>query len=372
MSNDSELLFNDEDGDAAANGLFEQSRETDPYPGIDSALLNSADVEAYVRATGMISPFNLGGKKLKSASYEVDLRGWIHVWENSSCTRNVVELLEEGKQFVLKKNSIAFFYTKTRFRIPDYIALRFNLKITHVHRGLLLGTGPLVDPGYEGSLLVPLHNLTSNDYTFTVGEGLIWVEFTKLSNHPKWHKGYPQRHPYKYREFRSKKNLDAVAFLDKAHKGAITSSIPDAIEFTKEEARKAAESSSNALSQVISAKTEAETIRKKFGTYSLAGALGAVATIATILYSTYTLVHDSAAYISAAQQQLTSAQLQLATLQRSQDQLMVEYKAQQEELRKLKITFSKKAGSAGKCNSEVLTAENPKATDAKGCDNNVR
>lgn len=364
MSNDSGSLFTDEDGDAEASRLFEQSRNIDPYPGIDSALLNSADVEAYVRATGMISPFNLGDKKLKSASYEVDLSGWMHVWENNKCTRVVVELLEEGQQFVLKKNSIAFFYTKTKFRIPDYIALRFNLKITHVHRGLLLGTGPLVDPGYEGSLLVPLHNLTSNDYTFTVGEGLIWVEFTKLSNHRNWHKGYPLRHRYEYRQFRSKKNPDAVAFLDKAHKGAITSSIPDAIDFTKDEAQRAAD-------QAQSAKTEAENIHKTFRKYSLAGALAVGISLVTIVYSTYNLVHDSASYISTAQQQLTSAQVQLATLQKNQDQLMIDYKSQQEELRKLKIALSKKAPPPGKCNSEIKTGENPKATDTKGC-NNVR
>jgi hypothetical protein len=51
-----------------------------------------------------------------------------------------------------------------------------------VHRGLLLGTGPLVDPGFHGSLLVPLHNLTSDEYTIRGDEGLIWVEFTKTSH----------------------------------------------------------------------------------------------------------------------------------------------------------------------------------------------
>jgi hypothetical protein len=66
--------------------------------------------------------------------------------------------------------------------LPHYIAVRFNLRITHVHRGLLLGTGPLVDPGFHGDLLVPLHNLTSDPYTIRGDEGLIWMEFTKTSH----------------------------------------------------------------------------------------------------------------------------------------------------------------------------------------------
>ena len=62
--------------------------------------------------------------------------------------------------------------------------MRFNLHIRHVHRGLLLGTGPLVDPGYWGKLCIPLHNLTDKDYPIPKDEGLIWMEFTKISSSP--------------------------------------------------------------------------------------------------------------------------------------------------------------------------------------------
>ena len=66
------------------------------------------------------------------------------------------------------------------------MAIRFNLRITNVHRGLLLGTGPLVDPGFEGDLLIPIHNLTNNSYYFKGGDKFIWVEFTKVSSHRDW------------------------------------------------------------------------------------------------------------------------------------------------------------------------------------------
>ena len=92
----------------------------------------------------------------------------------------------EGDIVELPRNSVTYLWMKEKFLLPEYIAARFNLHIRHVHKGILLGTGPLVDPGFFGSLLVPLHNLTDNDYELEGGDGFIWVEFTKLSRHEFW------------------------------------------------------------------------------------------------------------------------------------------------------------------------------------------
>lgn len=109
------------------------------------------------------------------------------------------------------------------FRIPDYIALRFNLQITHVHKGLLLGTGPLIDPGFEGKLLIPLHNFTLNKYTLYGGQDLVWIEFTKLSPFEDWNKCI-EENPYKnikgfYAKFPTSKKINkALNFIEKAVK----------------------------------------------------------------------------------------------------------------------------------------------------------
>lgn len=210
----------------------------DPFPEIKPALLNSADIYDYVSVTNLIDPFSTD--KMKSASYEVGFEGIIYYWDESGKKHKFD--LADRTTFVLKKNSIAFLYTKTKFKLPDYIALRFNLKITHVHRGLLLGTGPLVDPGFEGHLLIPLHNLTTNDYVFKVGEGLIWVEFTKISDNKRWinDKNEIERKG-RYIEFpKDKKNKGAEFYFDKAAPGiSVRSSIPDAMKKTAEDARDA-------------------------------------------------------------------------------------------------------------------------------------
>jgi deoxycytidine triphosphate deaminase len=91
-----------------------------------------------------------------------------------------------GESFELQENSIAFVTLEPMLRVPDYIALRFDLRIKNVYRGLLLGTGPIVDPGFEGRLSLPLHNLTTNSYRFRGGEDLIWMVFTKISPNDRW------------------------------------------------------------------------------------------------------------------------------------------------------------------------------------------
>lgn len=160
-------------------------REVDPFPDIHRALLSSEHIKAYVRETGMIYPFDDDPKRgaLKSASYEARAAGQFIYWDEHG--KKVVQPIKKDGIFTLKPNSISFVQIEFEFRLPQYIAVRFNLRITHVHRGLLLGTGPLVDPGFHGNLLVPLHNLTSDEYTIRGDEGLIWMEFTKTSHRAK-------------------------------------------------------------------------------------------------------------------------------------------------------------------------------------------
>ena len=65
----------------------------------------------------------------------------------------MLESIPLGEELTVGANSIVFVECDLDFRLPDFIALRFNLQIRHVHRGLLLGTGPLVDPGYRGKTM---------------------------------------------------------------------------------------------------------------------------------------------------------------------------------------------------------------------------
>ena len=157
---------------------FRSGRNPDPYPDIPPALLAADDINKYVFATGAVAPFNPSkeGKRLKKAAYEGRVGKIAYEYNKSGKLKKL-----SNDPLVVKANSIIFVESDIDFRLPDFIALRFNLQIRHVHRGLLLGTGPLVDPGYWGKLCIPLHNLTDEDYRIPKEEGLIWIEFTKTS-----------------------------------------------------------------------------------------------------------------------------------------------------------------------------------------------
>jgi len=275
---------------------FDKYKSLDPFPEILPALLNSADVIDYVRVTGMLWPFH--PEKMKSASYEIVLLGKCVYWNEDG--KKQIQQIESGTEFILKANSIAFVTVEPTFRLPDYMALRFNLKISHIYKGILLGTGPLVDPGYQGKLSVPLHNLTKNDYTFKGGDGIIWMEFTKLSTNDNWHRDLIKTDRFaSYIGFPEDKNKlgDVEAYLEKAvgREGRIQSSIPDSIQ-------RAAKSAEEANRSATSAKSEVETIRNKIRNVGIwAGVVVLIGLFFPLyfgFYQIYSLVNDSHNYVN--------------------------------------------------------------------------
>lgn len=160
---------------------------SDPFPEVPPSLLNSADIIRYAREGCLVHPFNFHSDFHNPATYTMSLLGTLHFWvqeDQRRCHKAIP--IEKGQPIELPPNSISYLETDEGFRLPQYIAARFNLHIRHVHRGILLGTGPVVHPGFVGQLLVPLHNLTANPCKIIGGDRLLWVEFTKFSEHEYW------------------------------------------------------------------------------------------------------------------------------------------------------------------------------------------
>lgn len=228
--------YADDDEEAAKRAQLFQ--DDDPFPEIPPTLLSSEHIQAYVRQTGMLWPFYPDVKgTLKAASYEVKPGERFIYWDNG---RKIIRDIEPGGTYELPANSITFMQIEPKIRLPNYIAIRFNLRIQHVHRGLLLGTGPLVDPGFHGNLLIPLHNLTSDPYTISADEGLIWIEFTKTSRHPKRTNNIgPINLPFKETDPEKTDRPVEVYFEKASGNRPIESSIPVAIAEARAKARSA-------------------------------------------------------------------------------------------------------------------------------------
>jgi deoxycytidine triphosphate deaminase len=224
----------------------EKFKRFDPFPDIPPALLSSADIEDYARVTAMLFPFSVNADVLKPASYEVR-PGRKFVWWRDNGELVEEDIREDGT-YELPRNSIRYMQIEPKVRLPDYIAIRFNLRIKHVHRGLLLGTGPLIDPGFDGDTLIPLHNLTSDSHRIRGNEGLIWVEFTKTAAKVEAATpSYVRRGELHSMEGR-KIEVSISSYFQRANEGRpIRSSIPEAVREAHNRAEQAKRSAAQAV-----------------------------------------------------------------------------------------------------------------------------
>lgn len=226
-------------------------KSKDPFPKVGEALLNSADLLMYILTVGIVEPFHV--ENLKGVTYACSFSGEAHYYDAKQ-DKMVEKKLNDGEELELEQNSITYLKIEEKFHVPEYMVLRFNLSVSNAYKGVLLGTGPIVDPGFEGSLFIPLHNLTGNKYIIKKGAPLIRVEFTKLSSNSEWKaaraltktvpadikpitKNTP--HDAKFNEFIEDALLDSKKKMFYTNGVSVRSSIPDAIKKSAEQAANA-------------------------------------------------------------------------------------------------------------------------------------
>lgn len=89
---------------------------------------------------------------------------------------------EKNPYFEMEPNSIVYVSTYEKLDLPYYIAARFNLRVKWVYRGILLGTGPQVEPGYRGFLSCPLYNLTDRPIRIRFREDFATIDFERTTD----------------------------------------------------------------------------------------------------------------------------------------------------------------------------------------------
>lgn len=303
-------------GDVAeAIARHEHWANRDPFPDIPPALLGSDAMLEYVRVTAMVHPFRgwipaTGGapgrhddKLVKPASYEMRPGNAFFVFDESGeLRRQDLSAAEAPRLLRLPRNSITFVSTEETLRLPFYMAARFNLRIKHVHRGILLGTGPLIDPGYNLPILIPLHNLTDQDYFIGLDEGLIWVEFTKAypaPNDPHWGKIAKPKLP-------STTAKSFEQYLVASSGGApIRSSISEAVVNAKDAA---AESSRRIAG-----------FETRLNAIGVVGIIALVITVASLLLPTLDLIRGSDERVEQVREQVAELRSQVAALKEERE-----------------------------------------------------
>ena len=269
-----------------ANWSKHRFYKKDPLPEIEPALLNSLDIRRYVEKECLLEKDSFNPKSMKPSSYEMRFLGTLYDWEekNGRLEKRRREIVED--QYVeLGRNSISYLWIEEPLRLPEYIAARFNLRISDVHKGILLGTGPLVDPGFGGRILIPLHNLTDNNYRLRGGEGIIWVEFTKVSKNRYWLPGQAgTARPSRLVAFPSYKAIDDPdAYLNKAGAvGGVQSAFRGALD-------RATTATGRSQAAAVAASKEAEEINKRSRRYGVAGVIGVAVGLTGLVFSAYNI-----------------------------------------------------------------------------------
>ena len=151
--------------------------------------------------------------------------------------------------------------------------------------------------------MIPLHNLTNNEYTVEAGDGIIWVEFTKLTNNEFWETSEKSdiERPTDLKLFPNLKDLDdPTPYFIKAgvmSVGGVQSAFQGALEETRSAASAARESATNAVD-------ETDRFRKLYTWAGVASAILIVLSVGTIIVQGYSLVNQIMATTTEIQRQL--------------------------------------------------------------------
>jgi deoxycytidine triphosphate deaminase len=152
---------------------------------VPPGMLSSPQIAYYVEKYKIIKGFE--EECLGPASYHMRIGGSVLTWVKGEKIEFELGKEDDKNKSIqstleLRPNSLTFVTTIESFALPKDIIARFNLKSKWVHEGILLGTGPIVDPELNGNLLIPLHNFSNQNVSLNYGEEFISVEFTKTLN----------------------------------------------------------------------------------------------------------------------------------------------------------------------------------------------
>ena len=139
-------------------------------------MLLSNEIDKFCKE-GLLIETNYSESRLRPAAYTLTVGP-----EYVDSSGRVGRLTKEKPSFEMKPNSIVYVTTAEKLDLPFYIAARFNLRVKWVYKGILLGTGPQVEPGYNGYLSCPLYNLTKTPIRIRMGDEFATIDFERTTN----------------------------------------------------------------------------------------------------------------------------------------------------------------------------------------------
>jgi dCTP deaminase len=117
------------------------------------------------------------GKQLQGASYDARLGDQVF---KTRPERGIIKPSEKGV-IIIEPGEFVILTTHEGFELPNNIACKIGLRSHYARKGLILLSGPQIDPGFKGILTVGIYNVGPMDVAVPYLEPICTIEFYKLS-----------------------------------------------------------------------------------------------------------------------------------------------------------------------------------------------
>lgn len=130
----------------------------------------------------LISPYN--PKHLRDSSYDLTVGAEYYIGKSEGATPLETQHLRSNQSFTIPPHAVCFILTAEIIHLPADVTAKVSLRMTHIYAGVVLTSQPPFDPGYEGKVVIMLHNLSSAPVHLKSGERVATVEFLRLESPP--------------------------------------------------------------------------------------------------------------------------------------------------------------------------------------------
>jgi dCTP deaminase len=136
-------------------------------------LTNRQIEEAYRKGDILITPFE--ARQVQAATY--DFR--VGAQGATTSSKKLVDIKSNGF-ILLQPGDFGVVTVLEELRLgPQYVG-RFGLRSKYARKGLIATTGPQIDPGYHGKLILGITNLTPRPISLPYKDDFVTVEFHRL------------------------------------------------------------------------------------------------------------------------------------------------------------------------------------------------
>jgi dCTP deaminase len=150
-------------------------------------ILNAQQIiEAHKKGDIVIEPFDEG--QVQAATY--DLR--VGEQGATTSTKKIVDIKDTG-YLLVQPGDFAILVVLEELHLGPRYAGRFGLRSKYARKGIIATTGPQVDPGFRGRLMLGLTNLTPKPISIPYKDDFVSIDSTVWSKPPQSHTMDPTR-----------------------------------------------------------------------------------------------------------------------------------------------------------------------------------